>query len=401
MTSQTSQLPGFADARVLIVDDNLANTSLLTMILSRAGLGNITTSNDSREVPTVLMDYSPDLILLDLHMPHLDGFALLEIINRHAAGQFLPVLVLTADTTRDAVHRALRLGAHDFLTKPFDVEEVTIRVRNLLRTRIAYLELRRHNSRLQDHLESLDLVSTATQDSWDVRRARVEGVLAAGGPRMVFQSVVDLRTERIVGYEALARFDNEPVRGPDQWFIEADAVGLGVALEVQAVRAALTHLPLLTTDEFLAINVSPATALADLHTQLGAHTPWDRVVLELTEHVLIEDYSSIQHALQSLRAAGARLSVDDTGAGFASLRHILNLVPDYVKLDISLCRGVDHDPARRALASALVTFTQDTNAIIIAEGIETPEERATLLNLGVHHGQGYLLGRPGPLPQLR
>jgi EAL domain-containing protein (putative c-di-GMP-specific phosphodiesterase class I) len=371
------------------------------MILSRAGLGNITTSNDSREVPTVLMDYSPDLILLDLHMPHLDGFALLEIINRHAAGQFLPVLVLTADTTRDAVHRALRLGAHDFLTKPFDVEEVTIRVRNLLRTRIAYLELRRHNSRLQDHLESLDLVSTATQDSWDVRRARVEGVLAAGGPRMVFQSVVDLRTERIVGYEALARFDNEPVRGPDQWFIEADAVGLGVALEVQAVRAALTHLPLLTTDEFLAINVSPATALADLHTQLGAHTPWDRVVLELTEHVLIEDYSSIQHALQSLRAAGARLSVDDTGAGFASLRHILNLVPDYVKLDISLCRGVDHDPARRALASALVTFTQDTNAIIIAEGIETPEERATLLNLGVHHGQGYLLGRPGPLPQLR
>jgi EAL domain-containing protein (putative c-di-GMP-specific phosphodiesterase class I) len=83
------------------------------------------------------------------------------------------------------------------------------------------------------------------------------------------------------------------------------------------------------------------------------------------------------------------------------LRHILNLVPDYVKLDISLCRGVDHDPARRALASALVTFTQDTNALIIAEGIETPEERTTLLNLGVHHGQGYLLGRPGPLPQLR
>jgi EAL domain-containing protein (putative c-di-GMP-specific phosphodiesterase class I) len=124
------------------------------------------------------------------------------------------------------------------------------------------------------------------------------------------------------------------------------------------------------------------------------------VVLELTEHVLIEDYASIQHALQSLRDAGASLSVDDTGAGFASLRHILNLVPDYVKLDISLCRGVDHDPARRALASALVTFTQDTNAVIIAEGIETPEERATLLNLGVSHGQGYLLGRPGPLPEL-
>jgi len=401
LTSQTSQLPGFVDARVLIVDDNQANTSLLAMILSRAGLGSIATCNDSREVPTVLMDYSPDLILLDLHMPHLDGFALLEIINRHAAGQFLPVLVLTADTTRDAVHRALRLGAHDFLTKPFDVEEVTIRVRNLLRTRMTYLELRRHNSRLQDHLESFAFLSDITQDSWDVRRARIEGVLAAGGPRMVFQPVVDLRTERIVGYEALARFDSEPARGPDQWFIEADSVGLGVDLEVQAVRAALTHLPLLTTDEFLAINVSPATALADLQTQLGAHTPWDRVVLELTEHVLIEDYSSIQHALQPLRAAGARLSVDDTGAGFASLRHILNLVPDYVKLDISLCRGVDHDPAKRALASALVTFAQDTDAVIIAEGIETPEERTTLLNLGVYHGQGYLLGRPGPLPQLR
>ncbi|HUV58162.1 MAG TPA: EAL domain-containing protein [Acidimicrobiales bacterium] len=401
MTAGSKRLPGFDDARILVVDDNIANTSLLDQVLSRAGLGSVVTCNDSREMTKLLLDGRPDMILLDLHMPHVDGFELLEVINRHAAGEFLPVLVITADTGREAVHRALQLGAHDFLTKPFDVTEVTLRVRNLLRTRWTYLELRRERSRLQDHLDVLEVNSVGIEDSWDVRRARIENVLTLGGPRTVFQPVVDLRDGQTIGYEALARFDDEPVRGPNHWFAEADEVGLGRELEIQAIQTALSYLPRLAPDQLLGINLSPATILSDWQGRLGSDVPWERVVVELTEHVVIEDYQAIHRALQSFRELGAMLSVDDTGAGFASLRHILDLAPDYVKLDISLCRGIDRDPARRALASALVAFTRETKSILIAEGVETPEERETLSELGVQYGQGYLLGRPAALPEVR
>ena len=401
MTPDLDTLPGFEQARILVVDDSTANTALLEQILTRARLGVVVACNEPRELPALMRDTRPDIILLDLHMPHVNGFELLEDIGRQAGGEFLPVLVVTADTTRDAVHRALDLGAHDFLTKPFDITEVALRVRNLLRTRNTYVELRRERTRLQDHLDIIDIGVGGEETPWDVRRARIEHVIARGGPRMVFQPVVDLAGGRTLGFEALARFDDEPLRSPDRWFVEAEGVGLGRELEVAAVGSALAQLSRIAPDQILGVNMSPATVLTDWPRAVGSAVNWENVVLELTEHVVIEDYQAIERSLRSLRELGARLSVDDTGAGFASLRHILHLAPDFVKLDISLCRGIDHDPARRALASALVSFTRDVGIVLIAEGIETEDERATLTDLGVQYGQGYLLGRPAPLPELQ
>ena len=398
MMNDSHASTGADAARILVVDDSATNTSLLEQVLSRAGLGIVTSCNDPREVATLLRDVRPDVVLLDLHMPHVNGFELLELISRQAAGEFLPVLVVTADTTRDAVHRALETGAHDFLTKPFDVTEVALRVRNLLRTRSVYLELRRERARLQDHLDVLDVQTPAQESSWDERRARVEKVIERGGPRMVFQPVIDLNDGRTLGYEALARFDDEPLRSPDRWFAEADEVGLGREIEIQAVSSALKHLALLAPDQLLGVNLSPATVLSDWRGELEPTINWKNVIVELTEHVVIEDYQAIERSLRDIRQLGTGLSVDDTGAGFASLRHILDLAPDYVKLDISLCRGIDRDPARRALASALVAFSRDVGIVLIAEGIETEDERRALSELGVQYGQGYLLGRPAPLP---
>jgi EAL domain-containing protein (putative c-di-GMP-specific phosphodiesterase class I) len=101
--------------------------------------------------------------------------------------------------------------------------------------------------------------------------------------------------------------------------------------------------------------------------------------------------------LQPLRQCGLKLAVDDAGAGYSSLRHILNLRPDFIKLDVDLIRHIDLDPARRALASALIAFARDTSSNIIAEGVETVSEFATLQSLGVEQAQGYFLGRPMPL----
>ncbi len=139
--------------------------------------------------------------------------------------------------------------------------------------------------------------------------------------------------------------------------------------------------------------MSPGAVLAGLD-QLGDDLPWDSIVLELTEHVPVEDYGVLNRALEPFRAAGARLAVDDTGAGFASLRHILDLHPDFIKLDIGIVRGLDRDPSRAAMAEMLVRFAARVGIRVVAEGIETESERASLVELGAEWGQGYLLGRP-------
>ena len=122
--------------------------------------------------------------------------------------------------------------------------------------------------------------------------------------------------------------------------------------------------------------------------------PWDHVVVEITEHDPVEDYAALNAALAPLRAAGARIAVDDTGAGFASMRHVLELHPDIIKIDLAIVQGVDVDPGRGALAGMLASFAGALGILVVAEGVETPVQRDRLLELGVVLGQGDLLGRP-------
>jgi EAL domain-containing protein (putative c-di-GMP-specific phosphodiesterase class I) len=226
---------------------------------------------------------------------------------------------------------------------------------------------------------------------------RIEAVLERGLLSMVFQPIVELGSGAVVGVEALARFASDPVRSPDIWFAEAHRVGLGSGLELAAIRAALTELSELPGWVFLAINVGPDVLVSRSFTRLLHAVDASRVVIELTEHSRIEDYRPIQQAVASLRAAGARLALDDTGAGYAGLNHILKLTPDFIKLDRVVTSSIDQDPVRRALATALVSFASSTGATIIAEGIETDGELAVLRGLGIAVGQGFRLGRPTPL----
>ncbi|MHB8449475.1 MAG: EAL domain-containing protein [Mycobacteriales bacterium] len=228
--------------------------------------------------------------------------------------------------------------------------------------------------------------------------ARVRPLLAGNGLEMVFQPIVALADGATVGVESLARFGAQPVRSPDVWFAEAAEVGLGLELELSAVRAALGALGQLPTGVYLSLNVSAETACSvELAAALGA-LDCSRLVLEITEHAAVANYAELTAALAPLRAAGVRLAVDDAGAGVASLHHILELAPELIKMDISLTRGIDTSPARAALATALVAFAAQTGSAILAEGVETAAELQALGRLGVSYGQGYLLGRPGPLP---
>ena len=175
-------------------------------------------------------------------------------------------------------------------------------------------------------------------------------------------------------------------------------MGLGVELELVAIRAALARLDALPAGVRLSLNVSPAALLTPELVEALAAVPGARLALELTEHAPVEDYAALGAALAGLRSRGVQLMIDDAGAGFASLRHVLGLHPDAIKLDLSLTRDIDSDPVRRALAASLVAFAREIGATIVAEGIETRAELEALRALGVTHGQGYYLARPGPGP---
>ena len=138
-------------ARILVVDDQEANVRLLERILERAGYTNVATTTDSRQVLGLYGELDPDLIVLDLLMPHMDGFEVMAELGRRVPdGTYLPILVLTADATPQARQRALSMGARDFLTKPFDHDEALLRIRNLLETRFLHLRLKDQNEALEE-----------------------------------------------------------------------------------------------------------------------------------------------------------------------------------------------------------------------------------------------------------
>lgn len=265
--------------------------------------------------------------------------------------------------------------------------------------------LDRHERSLAERLNqelalayTLQSGNTAEHQAREEAFGRVRRALDAGDPGTVYQPIYDLRSGELVGVEALSRFLTLPNRPPHAWFDDAHEGGLGLELEVAAARKALDGMAQLPPDAYLAVNVSPSTVQSERFHDLIARYPGDRVVLEVTEHAPVDDYSTLHAALRLLAEHGVRLAVDDAGAGFASLRHVVRLDPTIIKLDLSLTRDVHIDPVRRSLALSLVTFAHENGKRLVAEGIEHPEELRTLQDLGVHCGQGFGLCRPCDLP---
>lgn len=255
-------------------------------------------------------------------------------------------------------------------------------------------------------------------------RQRILDLLAGPGPLMVFQPIARLADEVVIGYEALARFPEDRLPrgshdagladeaglgfGPEVWFKAADEHDLGVDLEVAAVVGALVQLPSAPADCHISVNVGPETLVSGRLAAVTAGMDLRQVVVELTEHLVITDYGAVRAAVEALHrqhslcsARIPRISADDMGAGVASLRHLAELgeLLRFAKLDLSLTRAVDVDRSRRALVSALVRMGAELGFDIIAEGVEYEAQRDCLADLGVYAAQGWLIGRPGPLPR--
>jgi EAL domain-containing protein (putative c-di-GMP-specific phosphodiesterase class I) len=236
-----------------------------------------------------------------------------------------------------------------------------------------------------------EAVPTASDWSAAIERVLADPALV----RPAFQPIVDLERGVAVGYEMLAGFDAEIDAPPPAWLAEADRRGLATRLEATLVESGLASLDWVPDNCFLTINVSPrALGSTELAAVLASRESLEGVVIEVTEQAVVKDYIHFDYVLRSLRAAGAAIAVDDAGAGYASLQHIVALRPQFVKLDSSLVAGLDSDEAKLAVIEALGTFSSRIDAWMVAEGVERAEEVAALQRVRAPLGQGYWLGKP-------
>jgi EAL domain-containing protein (putative c-di-GMP-specific phosphodiesterase class I) len=310
-----------------------------------------------------------------------------------------PIPLVVPDTCADPVARALpvtdRLGIRAYVGVPIRSSGGKVQGTLCCMSRTPQPKLPEVDLGVLQMLAGF-LGELACQDdqaaALDSVRRRTTGAIGGHGRSLVLQPIVDVPTGIATGVEALARFDS--AQTPDVWFAEAEPVGLRLPLEIAAARTALDALDRPGHTGYLSLNLSAEAILSDEFRALMGVADPTTLVVEITEHAVVEDYEGLSAALRPHRDAGLRLAVDDAGAGYASLRHILKLRPDFIKIDLSLVRDIHLDPARQALVSSLVSFARTVDAVLVAEGVEQQGELDMLVRLGVRQMQGYLLCPP-------
>jgi len=383
--------------RVLVADDDAAlREALASLVKGDDRLELIGAAGSAEQAIELAARERPDVALVDVRMP--GG----GVDAAHGIGERSPetkVIALSAHDDRTTVLEMLEAGVVGYLVKGASIESI---VESIEQAAVGQSSLS-----VEVTAEVIDELvqqrSVRRQIELD-RRQQVARIRRAiddeRAHRIVFQPICSLAHRSPVGYEALSRFAGPPRRSPDLWFDEAASVGLGVELEVMAAGRALATLPNLPARTYLALNISPEAFGSESFQRLLAGTELQRVVIEITEQKPIEDYMSLKAVISRARERGARLAIDDAGAAFASLKHILMLAPDFIKLDRTLIAGIDHDRSQQALAAGLISFAEKIGSTIIAEGIEREEQVDALVMQGVAYGQGFFLAKPMGLDRL-
>jgi EAL domain-containing protein (putative c-di-GMP-specific phosphodiesterase class I)/AmiR/NasT family two-component response regulator len=379
--------------RILIADDEPALRGALADLLAHEDSLLVVGEAGDAEQAIQLADASrPDVAIVDVSMPAGGGpRAAREIIRVSPTTR---VIALSAFEDRPTVLEMLRAGAVGYLVKGTASQDLLGSIAKVVdggaSLSVELIDGIVHELSSQLRREEIEHQQLAA------RRGEIDRFLSGSGVTMVYQPIMDLRSRAVVGLEALARFHSLPLRPPNEWFATAVELELGVQLEMMAIKSAMAGLPHLPTGAYLSVNCSPRAAISPEVAALIRGSA-SRMVVEITEHEAIEDYAMLAAALEGLRTHGLRVAIDDAGAGFASLRHTLLLRPDIVKVDTSLTRNIDGDRAKRAMTSALVSFGEEMDVAIVAEGIETRRELDELVALGVPFGQGFYLAEPAPL----
>jgi len=376
---------------ILLVDDEPAIARAYGRTLGVAGFS-VVTATDGREAAAAARDQNFDVIVSDITMPEMNGLELLRAVREHDLD--VPFVLMTGGPAVDSAVRAVEYGALRYLIKPVEpaeLEEViarAVRLHQMAKIKREALEMFR--------LEGKHLGDRA---SLEARFARALHTLW-----IAYQPIVSWSRRAAFAYEALVRNEEPTLRSPPDLFEAAERLGRLQDLG-RIVRDRVAHT--LDTQPIAALLFINLHAMElDDDSLITADAPLSRhaarVVLEVTERAPLEKIRDVTARVAQLRGLGYRIAIDDLGAGYAGLTSFAHLEPEVVKVDMSLIRGIDRSPMKQKLLGSIVGLCRDLGIEMIAEGIETPEERDALVRLGGDLCQGYLFARPDkPWPEIR
>lgn len=395
--------PSLGNARsttvLLAEDDPLTREALATVIDGAEDFTIVGLAGDADQAIEVAVATQPQLALLDVRMPGGGGARAAREITRALPG--VSIVAISAHDDRETIGEMVAAGARGYVTKDTPPDQILDTLRRCVAGELIFTPSSA-SELMREYVRSSRMIEEAKAKRRR-REERLHQICELGQMRCEFQPIVRLASGEVEMYEALTRFECPGEMSTLEWFEEAAELNMSVELELAAVAKAIDTVRRSGSEDIdivVGLNVSPATLLDSRLAPTIEPLAGRRVVIEMTEHARVLDYALTKRALAKLRERGVRLAIDDAGAGFASLRHILDLMPDLIKLDISLVRNIDTDAPRRALATGLITFAREIGAEIVAEGIETEAELDALTALGVGLGQGYYLARPAPLDQV-
>ena len=376
--------------RVLIIDDDDEIRDILDELLSRSYV--CTTSSSAANALTLLATESFDLILSDISMPGMTGLEMMPYLANLAPRSV--VVMISGQLMIESAIDAMRSGAFDYITKPFDLAQVKSVVKRALD----------HGRQLHNSNAGTALKDKAVE--------RLRDALREDAFVVHYQPQVDIQSGRVVGAEALVRWDDHErgLRLPGEFIPLAEETGLIVELGESVLRVACAQARQWRasglTDFQVAVNVSPqqlqqehfADTVAEVLETTGL--PARNLEIEVTETSLMQDPEAGIRTLNALRSMGVKIAIDDFGTGYSSLGYLKRLPIDSVKLDASFVKDATRHPDDAALVMAIITLAHNLRKKVIAEGIESADQLAFLRLLRCDEGQGYFLGRPGRSEEL-
>jgi EAL domain-containing protein (putative c-di-GMP-specific phosphodiesterase class I) len=369
---------------VLVVDDDMSILRLYKRCLGRVSYSVDLASSGIQAIELVKRgEY--DTIVSDISMPGMDGLQLLRAIRGHDLD--VPVVLVTGEPALATAMSAMEYGAFRYLAKPFELDNLTSVVDSaVLVGRMAKLRRR-----------ALDLYGDPDKQIGDRAGLEASFERALRGLWLAFQPIVTWTTRTVYGFEALLRTSEPTLPHPGAMIDAAERLQRQTDLGRAIRRAAATAFANAPSDVLLFVNLHPHDLRDDelLHDMAPLSKIASRVVLEITERANIEDVTDARERVAALRGLGFRIAIDDLGAGYAGLNAFAQLEPEVVKLDMSLVRDVHQQPTKRKLIRSMTELCHDMGRVVVAEGIETAEERDALAGLGCDVMQGYLFARPG------
>lgn len=322
---------------------------------------------------------SPSLILLDMGLTDISGHDVCQKLRENKETNHIPMIMLTAEKVFYENIKGLYIGADDVLKKPFELDELLARMEAVLRRTRPFEERERFKR----------------QASTEIRQIVREGLIIPH-----FQPIYYFKPKRLLGLEVLSRaaVKGSSFQNSETLFDAAFRVGLLMDLEIACHSKALSVLDEYLKKNQVFFNVNPYVVqdprFDDLVSSYKKYTTPDKITLELTERMGISDFAIFSKKIEDVKKEGFKISLDDIGSGYASLNSIIEVRPDFVKIDMHLVRDIHKDPVRQNLVKAIISFCKSSSIVSIAEGIEQKEELDLLVKCGVDAGQGYFLGRP-------